>query len=184
MTWNWEHTGAWQDAKMPTMERLSVPFYGTWTIPVDLTDALEVLGKIRSGQILWQATIPENCALEAIYSLDGGLTYRSLGVSKTENGQSQPANDLNNDMDLKIGFVLRAELLDLIPEETIEISEVVLVLSNKPMVQTVIDDYYADRVLIWSKDRVLQAVLPGAVAKYSRRKTKQRQFQFSHQTKR
>ena len=91
-------------------------------------------------------------------------------MSKTENGQSQPANDLNNDMDLKIGFVLRAELLDLIPEETIEISEVVLVLSNKPMVQTVIDDYYADRVLIWSKDRVLQAVLPGAVAKYSRRK--------------
>ena len=61
MTWNWEHTGAWQDAKMPTMERLSVPFYGTWTIPVDLTDALEVLGKIEadksSGKLQYQKTV-------------------------------------------------------------------------------------------------------------------------------
>ncbi len=164
----WVASGVWGDQGMPEVEELEAPIRGFWTYDVDISGAIEELEKIRGGQILWSAVVPEHSAIEILYSLNGGLSYRSIGKSKRENGQSQAMNDLHNDMNLKIRVVLHSAVADIFPNSKPVLKDILIILSDRPMLKPVIEQYDADQVLIWDKDRTLKAVLPGYVASYNR----------------
>lgn len=118
---------------MPPIEELKTVLFGTRVSPVwDLTEAIEHLGTIRSGKLTIVTSFPKHSFLDVGYSLDGGNMFKGELIPLRGTSEVDLIG-VNNDMELVIKTNLRSPIGDIFPSETIEVHEIKVTLSDKPL---------------------------------------------------
>lgn len=144
----WAVSGVWGDENMPGIEFLETSLFGTReTLVIDITEAIEYLGTIRSGRLYWESNRPEHSYVEVEYSIDGGKTFIKMPYRIRGYGWGA-LSGVHNDMELVIRTHLRFGLVDILPHDAVELYSLKVRLSDKPEVAW---DHDTRNRLIWDE---------------------------------
>jgi hypothetical protein len=124
---NFIDRGVYQDENMPEIDQFRSTVMGIAISPlIDLSEGLEILGTIRSGQISWYSRPIEGTSIEVLSSIDDGTTWNRLN----NNQNIENVEQLNYDPTIKLKYIVKSYISQLVKDKSPKLFSVTITLSN------------------------------------------------------
>lgn len=129
----WEVNGVWGDSNMPDVDLLSADLFGTHTTQtIDISEAIEYLKVIRSGEVLVDTNYTQYSYINVEYSLDDGETFTPVENDGKGFFSRGKLLGVSNDMKLQIRTHIKSRVVDILPFTKLEVYKIKVTLSDKP----------------------------------------------------
>ncbi len=144
MNFTWLNRGVFGDRQMPEVNREKMLAMGVRISPeIDISPALTVIDKIRSGRISYFARPLNGTEIIVFSSLDGGVSWNRL----MNGAYLKDAERLNGYPFVRLKYVIKSYISQLQSNAIPELYQINVELSDKPLVYW---EKYSDKQMEWS----------------------------------
>ena len=125
---NFVDKGVYKDDNMPSIDDYKGLVMGIRISPsIDVSPTFNVIDSINSGVIGWFSRPIEGTEIRVLSSVDGGNTWDEM-----INGQYlQNVKVLNDSPSIKLKYVVKSYISQILPENSPKLFEVILILSDE-----------------------------------------------------